>query len=1463
MANKVSKILVLLVILSLSLPFSVSAQPISSVTAATTITILHTNDFHGQLEASGSNPGSARVSQVINNVRTAVGASNVLLVDGGDIMQGSLLSNLQKGLPTIDVYKAMGYNVATFGNHEFDWGQTTLADRVTQASSVFPFVSANIVSGTCDDTNWTSPAFAQPYVIKTVGTAPNEVKVGFIGVTTTETPIITLASSTAGLCFKDPAASIIHYYDEVKAAADVVVVISHNGYTDGGYGYGLPVYGDQTLAQKLIDAGKAVPLIIGGHSHTNVTTPAVIGPTTVVQAYYNGRRVGRADITVNPDGTTAVAWQTLTVAADGAEDATIKALIATYTSDPAYQTLINQEIGWTNVPIARNYDGDSLMGAFVDDAIYNDLNTDADATNDVDMVFNNPGGLRADISCASYPCLLTYGTMFTILPFGNQTVVGKMTGARIMELLNQSALLSKGSIQVAGIRFKFYNYKGGTPEKTYAWGAFDACVVNRTTGDCDPLEMTKTYNVGTNEFLAPAGQDNFTAFKYMTGITYWGDMLNSVNRWVSATYTAANPYNGALDGRITRDGNAAGGTIVPITILHHNDMHGNLLKGTYVGYTQLATLINQERAYNPTRTLLLNSGDNIQGDAMSYYFKSAPLGYASDGTALPAGLQTAPVIAAMNAMGYDAMTLGNHEFNFGKDIFTGVLKQANFPILQANVTDDGQYGLSTVPVQPYVEKTIGAEGIKVAILGIGNHRIPNYELPSNIPGLTFTNPLTKAQELSDVLRPADDVVIALTHIGFTPDPKSVEVDNNVDTVMAAQVSGLDVIIGGHSHTNPATGYGDYKFLPTIVGGPNNTPVMINQAYRYNNTLGEVIIGVRPKTGGGYEVVSRAGQYISVTSSVAEDATIKGIVDPYAALLATYNTQVLGQTTEPIDALQAFTQETNGANLQADAAVYELTKNGIAPDFHLSGAMTNKKIAASATAATPYTLTVADMFTAMPYENSLVVLNMNGPQLKQVLERAYRNYYYYKYVSGYGGYSYYTTCMIDINAGGQITYNDIPSQLPNGKNVVSLVVNGTPIDFDDASTYYRVSTVNYLAAGSCNFNDSGVSLWPLNQIANDTQYYVRDAVIDYVKAQGTVSPVIEGRLSFIADATGPVITINAPTAKVYGPADTLVLDFSATDDNTGLKSLTADIDGITVTNGFEVPLTALTQGNHILTVKAVDNAYNETTSAVTFQYDSVGPVITINAPVADKIYTASDTLVLDFSAADAFSGVKSVTGFLDGKPVTTGQVINLNKLFQGKHVLKVFAEDNLGNRSKATVNFKYDSQAPIIGIFSPRARTYLHTEGLYISYYAWDFVSGVKSVEATLDSNPFYNGQYVDLLQLDLGTHTFIVTAVDNAGNTAISTVDFTVGASVPSLSSTVKRFYAQRKIYDRKTLYSLLSKLEKAQKDARRGSKYVTKDLQAFIKVVNANSGSHIDPDAANLLVTDAQWVIDHLPSRR
>jgi 2',3'-cyclic-nucleotide 2'-phosphodiesterase (5'-nucleotidase family) len=158
------------------------------------------------------------------------------------------------------------------------------------------------------------------------------------------------------------------------------------------------------------------------------------------------------------------------------------------------------------------------------------------------------------------------------------------------------------------------------------------------------------------------------------------------------------------------------------------------------------------------------------------------------------------------------------------------------------------------------------------------------------------------------------------------------------------------------------------------------------------------------------------------------------------------------------------------------------------------------------------MTVNDMFTLMPYENSLVVFTLNGPQLKTILERGYRNYWYYKNVPGYGGYSHYTTCMLDINAGGVITYQDTISYTPGITYVLGLSYGSNVVDFLDATTYYTVSTVNYIAAGSCNFNNGGVTIWPLNQIVADTQNYVRDVVIQYIPTlTQPIAPAVENRI----------------------------------------------------------------------------------------------------------------------------------------------------------------------------------------------------------------------------------------------------------------------------------------------------------------------------------------------------------------
>jgi hypothetical protein len=154
----------------------------------------------------------------------------------------------------------------------------------------------------------------------------------------------------------------------------------------------------------------------------------------------------------------------------------------------------------------------------------------------------------------------------------------------------------------------------------------------------------------------------------------------------------------------------------------------------------------------------------------------------------------------------------------------------------------------------------------------------------------------------------------------------------------------------------------------------------------------------------------------------------------------------------------------------------------------------------------------------------------------------------------------------------------------------------------------------------------VTLWPLDQIVADTQYYVRDAVIYYTQALGTVSPQIEGRLQFIYDVDAPEITINAPQPTTYLHPEFLTLDFSAVDVGpAGLRSVVADLDGTPVTNGQVIDLYTLALGNHTLTVVATDMAYNQSSASVTFMVDASiqGLVLGVNRFWSEgKIYKQS-------------------------------------------------------------------------------------------------------------------------------------------------------------------------------------------------------------------------------------------------
>jgi 5'-nucleotidase/UDP-sugar diphosphatase len=1033
------------------------------------VTILHTNDFHGQLETDyRGRGGSAYMAGKINEIRSAVGADNVALVDAGDVyFAAQPVSQLVLGESAIDVYNLMGYEVAAFGNHEFDKGQTVLISRTMQSD--FPWIGANIV---LEGTDWEHPTWVEPYTILSKG----GVDLGIIGLDTDETPLVTLKGTTDGLVFEDLTEAVLHYYDEVMAQSDALIVVAHMGSDDSGAYKGL-----KTVAQELIDAGKPVDLMIGGHQHQALSDPVMVGDTAIVSAGYYGRYLGRVDASIDPatKKLTLVDYELMTINNTLTPDPDVEALVAYWASIVA--PFIEQPVGTSIVDLVRDYNAESNMGNLVTDSMLwkADQYDDGEVNGSVDIAFTNPGGLRAEIEIPDgtpLPYTITWGDTFNVLPFGNTLFLMDLTGEQIQDLLDQAATLFKGILQSAGISWYWYN--DCDCDAPTAWGAYNAMV------NGEPLDPSKTYRVVTNNFLA-GGQDGWVTFADGTNRwdTYY-DMQEGANEYIQWYNANVGPIDHEVEGRIVKLDKV-------VTILHANDTHGNWVAGSYRGTPNgmelLASAIAAEREKNPN-TLLLDAGDTFQGNAFAQYFRNATPN---------------PIAEGLNLLEYDAFVLGNHEFNFGPTTFATMLGQLDMPILgSANVDDDGSYGFINDNVDDYI--TLDVDGLDVAIFGLTNSRVYRYELPTNIPGLTFFDAVASAQSLvPQILADEEpDLLIGLTHIGYAP--YAGELDS--DVLVAEGVAGIDVIVGGHSHTRL-----DPSVIVTSTINPEGT--LIAQAERYAMNLGKVNIGFSGNMTDGYEVVFREG-YLLPAGDYDPDPTMTTFLEPFLAELDAYTSQEIGQTTAPIDALEAYTEETSGANVQCDAAVWELAQHGIDVDFHLSGAMSNRKVADDATPANPVTLTIDDMYTLMPYENSLLAMSMNGPQIKQVLERAYRNYYYYKYVEDYGGYSHYTTCMLDINEGAVITYNDTYPALPDGNNVMSLVFDGTSVDFTDADTYYTVSTVNYLAAGSCNFNDAGVTIWPLDQITADTQYYVRDSVITYISDMGTISPQVEGRLNFV-------------------------------------------------------------------------------------------------------------------------------------------------------------------------------------------------------------------------------------------------------------------------------------------------------------------------------------------------------------
>jgi 2',3'-cyclic-nucleotide 2'-phosphodiesterase (5'-nucleotidase family) len=474
-----------------------------------------------------------------------------------------------------------------------------------------------------------------------------------------------------------------------------------------------------------------------------------------------------------------------------------------------------------------------------------------------------------------------------------------------------------------------------------------------------------------------------------------------------------------------------------LTILHVNDYHGRVKpfidktinpQEQVGGAAYLAAMIRKVRAQNPGGTLLLAAGDMFQGSPVSNLFHGAP------------------VMDVMNELKFDAMTLGNHEFDWGMGAFTRLRKEARFPFLAANIVNSRGSLLSGI--RPY---TILQKGhAKVAVIGLTIPETEYITKPDNVKGLIFLRPEAVLPRLiQEVRQQGASIVILLSHLGLDADRR-----------VASAIPGIDVIVGGHSHT----------VIPKPLKTESGTIIL--QAGAYGVYLGLLELIVDKSTGRVAGFTETSGlRLVSAAPQDTPDRKIALIVKRYDDRVKQRLAAVVGETS--VDLTAKSGSESNLGDLVADA-MRAATGGQIA--FQNSGGI-RANIPAG-------TITMEGLYTVLPFDNVLVSMNLTGRQVKEALEQ--------------GGTMEFGGLQI---SGMTITYD---LKRAAGERLVKAEVGGEPLD---PGKTYTVVTNDFLAAGG---DKVAVLKEGKNVAYGDT---LSDALVQYLKKQSPVSPKIEGRILF--------------------------------------------------------------------------------------------------------------------------------------------------------------------------------------------------------------------------------------------------------------------------------------------------------------------------------------------------------------
>jgi len=510
------------------------------------ISIVGLTDFHGQLDPSSlrfdgintSVGGAAYLATMFDEEFASLPGPGLLLASGDNVGASPANSGLLQDMPAIDVENAWGLDATSYGNHEFDYGVARLLEH--QARAQFPFLATNIV----DSATGLRPDWVQPSKVFVI----NGTKVGVIGAELKETPELVSAGATAGLSFLDEGPRIKAESNRLKAlGVNVQVVVIHQGTATGentvGNAAGAPWQGPiLTIADQLQDT--TVDAMLVGHTHR--ISNLQYGKFPILEGYNAGMSYSVLQLMVR-DGDVVWAGGATRVAKNigVAQRADVKAII----DDANAQTAVlrNQVIGTQQFDITRAPTRlfESAMGNMVTDAM-------REKYPGIDAAYTNSGGLRANLNCdppsaGEGSCEITWGEMFSVLPFGNRTVIETLTGAQLEQAFINgftpfcNPAISTGRFpQVSGLKVTFA-CSGTTPVVTGMWKTPEGI-----GGPATPIGPTDSVRFVTNDFMYTGG-DGYTVFSQGTNVLQPGDDLLQV----TIDYIAAHsPVGPVVEGRI-------------------------------------------------------------------------------------------------------------------------------------------------------------------------------------------------------------------------------------------------------------------------------------------------------------------------------------------------------------------------------------------------------------------------------------------------------------------------------------------------------------------------------------------------------------------------------------------------------------------------------------------------------------------------------------------------------------------------------------------------------------------------------------------------------------------------------------------------------------------------------------------------------------------------------------------------